>query len=127
MNAAKLRPMRILNVVAALSGISALLLLVVSSHHMQGAAPEEIENVRLAAFVQLGSAAVGVAIAGRSGLINLIAGALILLGAALFTVAVDTHAIGHSTSFLPLAPVSGVAMMVGWLTLAFASPTKRPE
>lgn len=118
--------MRLLSIFAALNGISALLLLVVSSHHMQGAAAEEIENVRLAAFVQLGSAAAGVAIAGRSGLINLIAGALILLGAALFSIAVDTHAIGHTTSFLPLAPLSGVAMMVGWLTLAFASPTKRP-
>lgn len=119
--------MRILNILAALSGLSALLLLVVSSHHMQGAAPEEIDNVRLAAFVQLGSAAACIAIAGRAGLLNLIAGALILVGAALFNVAVDTHAIGHTTSFLALAPVSGVAMMVGWLTLAFASPTKRPE
>jgi uncharacterized membrane protein YgdD (TMEM256/DUF423 family) len=119
--------MRILNILAALSGISALLLLVVSSHHMQDAAPAAIDNVRLAAFVQLGSAVAGIAIAGRSGLINLTAGALILAGAALFSLAVDTHAIGHMTTFLPLAPVSGVAMMVGWLTLAFAPPTKRPE
>lgn len=119
--------MRILNILAALSGVSALLLMVISSHHMQGATPEEIDNVRLAALVQFGSAAAGIAIAGRAGLINLIAGVLILAGAALFSVAVDTHAIGHSTSFLPLAPVSGVAMMVGWLTLAFAAPTRRPE
>lgn len=119
--------MRILNILAALSGLSALLLLVVSSHVMQGALQQEIDNVRLAGFVQLASAAAGIAIAGRAGRLNLIAGALIVLGAALFTVAVDTHAIGHTTSFLMLAPLSGVAMMVGWLTLAFASPTKRPE
>lgn len=119
--------MRILNALAALSGLAALALLVVSTHSMQSAAPDEIDHVRLAGFIQLVSAAAGLAIANRSGRLNLIAGMLILAGAALFTIAVDTHAIGHSTALLMLAPVGGFAMMIGWVVLAFAAPTKRPE
>jgi len=119
--------MRILNALAALSGLSALVLLVLSSHHMQGAAPEAIENLRLAAFTQLGSAVAGLAIASRNGRLNLIGGALILVGAACFTAAVAAHSLAQNTMLLPLAPAGGIAMMIGWLVLAFAAPTKRPE
>ncbi len=119
--------MRILNAVAALSGLTALILFVVSSHHMQDATPEQVENLRLAATVQFVSAATGVSIAGRGGKLYMIAGALILGGALAFTAAVATHNLAHMTALLMLAPVGGVAMMLGWIVLAFAAITKRRE
>ena len=114
--------MRILNALAALSGLAALALLVVSSHHMQDATPAEIENLRLASFVQLISAAACLAIANRDGRLNLIGGLLVIAGAALFSSGVATHVLAHTTALLLLAPIGGTAMMLGWLTLAFAKP-----
>lgn len=115
--------MRILNITAALSGFVALAMLVYSAHGMAPvAAPEDIERVKLAAFIQMGSAAAALAIANRTGHLNLIGGALILIGAALFAGVLYTLATLGRHGFTFLAPVGGISLLVGWLVLAFAKP-----
>lgn len=113
--------MRLLNIFAALSGVLALVMLVLAAHALQPA-PEDLDRIHLAAFIQLGAAAAGLAIANRSGRLNLVAGAMILLGAAIFAGTLYTLAITHSRTIVMLAPVGGITLILGWLVLAFAKP-----
>lgn len=113
--------MRLLNVFAAFSGVLALVMLVIASHALQPA-PEDLERIKLAAYLELGVAAAGLAIANRSGRLNLIAGALILAGAAIFAGTLYTLAITHSRAFVMLAPVGGMTLILGWVVLIFAKP-----
>jgi uncharacterized membrane protein YgdD (TMEM256/DUF423 family) len=113
--------MRLLNVFAALSGVTALVMLVLAAHALQPA-PEDLERIQLGAFLQLGAAAAGLAIANRSGRLNLIAGAMILAGAALFAGTLYTLAITHSRAIVMLAPIGGITLILGWFALAFAKP-----
>ncbi|MGE0531083.1 MAG: DUF423 domain-containing protein [Hyphomonadaceae bacterium] len=113
--------MRQLNVFAALSGVTALVMLVLAAHALQPA-PEDLERIQLGAFLQLGAATAGLAIANRSGRLNLIAGAMILAGAALFAGTLYTLAVTHSRAIIMLAPVGGITLILGWITLVFATP-----
>jgi uncharacterized membrane protein YgdD (TMEM256/DUF423 family) len=113
--------MRLLNVFAALSGVVALVMLVLAAHALQPA-PEDLERMQLGAFLQLGAAAAGLAIANRSGRLNLIAGVMILAGAALFAGTLYTIAITHSRALVMLAPVGGITLILGWVALIFAKP-----
>lgn len=113
--------MRLLNVFAALSGLAALIMLVLAAHALHPA-PDDLERIQLAAFLQLGAATAGVAIANRSGRLNLIAGVMILAGAALFAGTLYTIAITHSRAIVMLAPVGGITLILGWAVLAFAKP-----
>lgn len=113
--------MRLLNVFAALSGAIALVMLVLAAHALQPA-PEDLERIKLGAFLQLGAAAAGLALANRSGRLNLIAGALILAGAALFSGTLYTLAVTHNRTLIMLAPVGGITLILGWVVLAFAKP-----
>lgn len=113
--------MRLLNVFAALSGVTALVMLVLAAHALQPA-PEDLERIQLGAFLQLGAAAAGLAIANRSGRLNLIAGAMILAGAALFAGTLYTLAVTHSRAIIMLAPVGGITLILGWITLVFVKP-----
>ena len=114
--------MRLLNVFAALSGVLALVMLVLAAHALQPA-PEDLERIKLAAFLQLSAAGAGVAIANRSARLNLVAGAMILLGAAIFSGTLYTLAITHSRAFIMLAPVGGITLILGWVVLVFAKPS----
>jgi uncharacterized membrane protein YgdD (TMEM256/DUF423 family) len=113
--------MRLLNVFAALSGVMALVMLVLAAHALRPA-PEDLERIQLGAFLQLGAAAAGLAIANRSGRLNLIAGALILAGAALFAGTLYTLAVTHSRTLIMLAPVGGITLILGWVALVFTKP-----
>ena len=113
--------MRLLNIFAALSGVLALGVLVLAAHALQPT-PEDLERIKLAAYLQLGAAGAGLAIANRSGRLNLIAGAMILLGAAIFAGTLYTLAVTHSRSFVMLAPVGGITLILGWVALAFTKP-----
>lgn len=113
--------MRLLNVLAALSGLIALVMLVLAAHALQPG-PEGLERIKLGAYLQLGAAAAGLAIANRSGRINLIAGALILAGAAIFSGTLYTIAITHSRALVMLAPVGGITLILGWVALLFTKP-----
>jgi uncharacterized membrane protein YgdD (TMEM256/DUF423 family) len=113
--------MRLLNVFAALSGLVALGMLVLAAHALQPA-PEDLERIKLAAFLQLGAAAAGLAIANRSGPLNLIAGGLILGGAAIFAGTLYAVAITHSRALVMLAPVGGITLILGWALLVFTKP-----
>ena len=113
--------MRLLNILAALSGVLALIMLVLAAHALQPS-PEDLERIKLAAYLQLGAAAAGLAIANRSGRLNLIAGFLILAGAAIFAGTLYTLAITHSQALIMLAPVGGITLILGWVTLVFTKP-----
>jgi uncharacterized membrane protein YgdD (TMEM256/DUF423 family) len=115
--------MRLLNVFAALSGLMALIALIYAAHAVNTAAPDaatSIERIKLAAFIQIGAAAAGLAVANRIGRLNLIAGALILVGAAIFSGTLYAVSMLHAPA--TLAPVGGITLLLGWLTLAFARP-----
>lgn len=113
--------MRWINVVAAATGLVALVMLVLADHALQPA-PEDLERIRMAAYLQLFSACAGLAIANRAGRMNLIAGALMLTGSTLFAAALYTLAIAHSHAILMIAPVGGISMIIGWALLIFAKP-----
>jgi uncharacterized membrane protein YgdD (TMEM256/DUF423 family) len=113
--------MRLLNAFAALSGVIALVMLVIAAHALQPT-PEDLERIKLAAYLQLGAAAAGLAIANRSGRLNLLAGGLILAGAALFSGTLYTLAVAHSRALVMLAPVGGITLILGWVVLIFAKP-----
>jgi uncharacterized membrane protein YgdD (TMEM256/DUF423 family) len=113
--------MRLLNVFAAVSGLVALVMLVLASHALQPAA-EDLDRLQLAAFVQLGAAAAGLALANRNGVLNLVAGIMILAGAAVFSGTLYTLAITHSRALIMLAPVGGITLILGWVVLVFAKP-----
>lgn len=113
--------MRLLNIFAALSGVLALVMLVLAAHALQPT-PEDLARIQLGAFIQLGAAAAGLAIANRNGRLNLIAGVMILFGAAVFAGTLYTLAITHSRAIVMLAPVGGITLILGWLVLAFAKP-----
>jgi len=114
--------MRLLNIFAALSGVLALVMLVLAAHALRPA-PEDLDRIHLAAYLQLGAAAAGLAIANRSGRLNLIAGLLILAGAAIFAGTLYTLAITHNRALAMLAPVGGITLILGWVTLAFTKPS----
>lgn len=116
--------MRLLNVFAALSGALALIMLVLVAHALQLAAPDAA-RMQLAAFIQLASAAAALAIGNRSGRLNLVAGAMILAGAALFAGTLYALSLTQARSFAMLAPVGGITLISGWIVLAFAAP-RRP-
>lgn len=113
--------MRLLNIFAALSGVLALAMLVLAAHALQPA-PEDLDRIRLAAFLQLAAAAAALALANRSGALNLIAGTMILAGAAIFAGTLYTLAVTHSSALIMLAPVGGITLILGWVVLAFAKP-----
>ncbi len=113
--------MRFLNSFAALSGACALIMLVLAAHALK-LEPHDAERVRQAAYLQLFAAAAGLALANRAGRLNLIGGAMILAGAALFAAALYVLAIAHTPVLIMLAPVGGVSMIAGWFLLAFAKP-----
>ncbi|MBK8544026.1 MAG: DUF423 domain-containing protein [Caulobacteraceae bacterium] len=114
--------MRLLNVFAALSGLVALVMLVLAAHALQPA-PEDLDRIQLAAFIQLSAAAAGLALANRSGVLNLVAGIMILAGAAIFGGILYTLAITHSRALIMLAPVGGITLILGWVVLVFAKPS----
>ena len=113
--------MRLLNIFAALSGALALIMLVMVAHVL-ALSPENAERMQLGAFIQLAAAAAGLAIVNRAGRLNLIAGVLILAGAAIFSGTLYALAITESRAFVMLAPFGGITLILGWITLAFTKP-----
>ncbi|HVY86051.1 MAG TPA: DUF423 domain-containing protein [Caulobacterales bacterium] len=112
--------MRLINLIAGLSGAWALMAMA-GSHHLVSDA-DGAQWVLLGGIVQLSAALAGLVIAGRSGRLNLVAGILILAGAALFAGEIDLHAFANITAFEMLAPVGGGLGILGWIVLAFAKP-----
>jgi uncharacterized membrane protein YgdD (TMEM256/DUF423 family) len=113
--------MRLMNICAALSGLIALGMLVAAAHPLRDALEAiDLDRVKLAAFVQLGAACAGLAIANRTGRLNAIAGAMILGGAALFAGVLYAISLTGSHSVAMLAPIGGGTLILGWAVLAFA-------
>jgi uncharacterized membrane protein YgdD (TMEM256/DUF423 family) len=113
--------MRLLNIFAALSGVLALVMLVIASHALQDA--HDIERIHIGGYLQLICAAATLAIANRSGRLNLIAGVMILGGAGIFAGTLYALALTHQESIVMAAPVGGITMILGWLLLAFTKPS----
>ncbi|HVV33880.1 MAG TPA: DUF423 domain-containing protein [Vitreimonas sp.] len=114
--------MRWLNIIAALTGAAALMMLA-AAHHLEQ--DSDFNNVLVAGLAQLSAAAAGLAIANRSGLLNEIAGALILLGGNLFACEIYFSSFRGEHTFAFLAPIGGALLIGGWVLLAFARPTAR--
>lgn len=115
--------MRWINIVAALSGLVALAMLVAAAHPLRDALEMvALERIKLAAFVQLGAACAGLAIANRSSRLNVIAGAMILGGAGLFACTLYAISLTGSQNFAMAAPFGGATLILGWAVLAFAKP-----
>ncbi|MEZ6023757.1 MAG: DUF423 domain-containing protein [Hyphomonadaceae bacterium] len=116
--------MRVLNILAALSGLAALVMLVLAAHAFQSIMDAEaIARVQLGAFMQLGAATAGLAIANRSGRLNLIAGLMILIGAALFSTTLYLISLTGERWFALMAPIGGITLISGWAVLLFARPS----
>ncbi|WP_395646564.1 DUF423 domain-containing protein [Terricaulis sp.] len=113
--------MRWINAIAGLSGLAAIVMLVIAAHALHPA-PEDLDRIRTAAYLQLFNAAAGLALANRSGRLALISAALMLAGATLFAGALYTLAVAHTRTILMLAPVGGIAMIIGWGISAFSKP-----
>lgn len=111
--------MRMLNIFAALSGALALFMLTIAAHVL-ALASLDADRLRLGAFVQLVAAAAGLALAGRVGRINLLAGTMIVGGAGLFAGALYTLAIAQLPFAAKFAPFGGVTLIAGWIVAAFA-------
>ncbi len=116
--------MRMMNICAALSGLLALGMLVAAAHPLRDALQAaDLDRVKLGAFVQMGAACAGLAIANRSGRLNAIAGAMILGGAAAFAGTLYAISLTGSHAFAVLAPAGGSTLILGWAVLAFAKPS----
>jgi uncharacterized membrane protein YgdD (TMEM256/DUF423 family) len=114
--------MRVLNIIAALNGACALLVLAAAMHLMRGVSEHMFETMRMAAFLQLGSGAAVLAIANRAGQINALAGGAIGAGAAIFAGAIYAGIASGNEALFFGAPIGGLLMIAGWIGLAFASP-----
>jgi uncharacterized membrane protein YgdD (TMEM256/DUF423 family) len=111
--------MRWLNIFAALSGAAALIAL--ASRH---ARPDvDTTTLMLAAIAQLSAAGAGLALANRAGRLNAAAGALLLIGATLFSGEIYLGAFAGDHAFIMAAPIGGALMILGWLILGFAKPS----
>ena len=122
--------MRLLHIFAALSGALALIMLTIAAHAMPADAAHDIERLHLGGFIQLAAAAAALAIANRpdgsnGGRLNLIAGAMIVAGAAVFSGTLYALALTHAQGLAMLAPLGGVTLILGWIVLAFAKPAPR--
>ncbi|MBC7770833.1 MAG: DUF423 domain-containing protein [Phycisphaerales bacterium] len=115
--------MRLLNMFAALSGALALIMLMLVSHAL-ALSGEDAARMQLAAFIQLTAAAAALAVSNRAGRLNLIAGAMILAGAATFSGTLYALSLTPVRSFVMLAPIGGVTLIAGWIALAFAQPQR---
>jgi uncharacterized membrane protein YgdD (TMEM256/DUF423 family) len=112
-----------MNIAAALSGVLALVMLVIASHALRDSlTPEALERIQLGAFIQLIAAAAGLAIANREGRLNAIAGVLILGGAGFFSGVLYALSLTGERGLAILAPVGGIALILGWVVLVFAKP-----
>ncbi len=112
--------MRLLNIFAALSGALALIMLVLVSHVLQ-LSGEDADRMQLGAFIQMFAACAGLAIANCDGRLNTIAGAMILTGAAIFSGTLYALSLTEVRSFVMLAPVGGITLILGWIALAFST------
>lgn len=115
--------MRILNIVGALNGACALIILAVSMHLWRGHLGEHaFESIRMAAFLQLASGAAALALARRTDRLSLISGCMIGAGAALFAAAIYGGGVSGNEVFYYGAPVGGLLQIAGWIVLVFANP-----
>lgn len=114
--------MRLVNMFSALTGASALIALAALRHSAPDA---DYSAILTAGLMQLSAAAAGLAVAGRTGRLNLIAAATLLIGANIFGAVIYLNATYPAHPFHALAPVGGGLSILSWILLAFAPPTKR--
>jgi len=115
--------MRILNIVGALNGACALIVLAAAMHLGRASISEHMFGaMQMAGYLQLGGGAACLALANRNDRVSLVAGAMIGAGAAIFAAAIDLGAVTNNQALLFGAPVGGLLMIFGWLGVAFATP-----
>ncbi|GAM97602.1 hypothetical protein U91I_01229 [alpha proteobacterium U9-1i] len=115
--------MRAINIGAAANGVVALAMLVLAAHALRdNLSPEALTRIQLGAFLQMFAACAGLALANRSGALNLIGAALILSGAAVFAATLYAISLTGNSGLAMAAPIGGIAMIAGWGVIAFAKP-----
>lgn len=114
--------MRLVNIFSALTGALAFIMLAILRH---GHAETDYTAILTGGVAQLSAAAVGLAVAGRAGRVNLIGAALMLIGAKIFAGVIYANALAPGHPFGALAPIGGSLLILSWIVLAFASPEKR--
>jgi uncharacterized membrane protein YgdD (TMEM256/DUF423 family) len=114
--------MRLVNIFSALTGALAFIMLAVLRH---GSNVGDYSAVLTGGLAQLSAAAAGLAIAGRTGRLNIIAAAILLIGANIFAGVIYSSALMPEHPFRAFAPIGGSLLILGWIVLAFASPARR--
>ncbi|MDX2274053.1 MAG: hypothetical protein NW206_01270 [Hyphomonadaceae bacterium] len=114
--------MRVVNIVSALTGAFALIMLALLRHAGAGG---DMSAVLIGGMLHLSAATAGLTVAGRSGKLNLIAIAMVLVGANIFAGVIYANALAPGHPFHALAPLGGGLQIIGWILLAFASPERR--
>lgn len=110
--------MRLINIFAGLTGAAAFIALAYFSH--SGA--NDPTPITFGALAQLSAASACLAIANRTGRLNTVAGATLLVGANIFAGVIQLNAFVGDHPFHALAPVGGSLTILGWLMLAFTKP-----
>jgi uncharacterized membrane protein YgdD (TMEM256/DUF423 family) len=119
--------MKMLHILAALSGAIATGLLVASAHPLRDAVGEaEIWYVILGATVQLGCALAGLLVArSGGGRIAAAAGVMMVAGSAAFSLVLTALVAIDFQGLNLLVPIGGAIALLGWIVLAFAGPGNR--
>ena len=115
--------MRIVNIIGALNGACALIVLAAAMHLGRSSISEHMfDTMRMAAYLQLGAGAALFGLANRTSALNVIAAGLIGAGAAIFAGAIYGAAAFNNEAFFFGAPLGGALMIAGWITAAFTKP-----
>jgi uncharacterized membrane protein YgdD (TMEM256/DUF423 family) len=118
--------MKMLHILAALSGAIATGLLVASAHPLRDAVGEaEIWYVILGATVQLGCALAGLLVARNGGRVAAAAGVMMVAGSAAFSLVLTALVAIDFQGLNLLVPIGGAIALLGWIVLAFAGPGSR--
>lgn len=116
--------MRVINILAALLAAIGFAGLAAGAH-LHALAPEDAERVKMVASLQIGVAALALALTNRTDRVSLIGASMLIAGVFLFSGAVSALAWLHSTQFIMAAPLGGLLLILGALTLAFSWPNAK--
>jgi uncharacterized membrane protein YgdD (TMEM256/DUF423 family) len=107
---------------AALLGLTAVALGAMAAHIVTDA--QASRALERAALYQLIHAVVLLYASGRSGSSALFARALLLVGTVLFCGSIEVKYLLSLTAATNLAPIGGVALMIGWMMLGVSALTR---
>jgi uncharacterized membrane protein YgdD (TMEM256/DUF423 family) len=112
--------MRLIRIPAALSGAVATAILVAAAHPLRDLVGEDqIGPIILGATLQLGCAIMAMVAGNWGGRLAPIASTMMTFGSAAFSAVVFVNVVFAFSGVDPLAPLGGLAAVIGWAMLAF--------